>query len=145
MKRVNGLILLALLVLSSLLLATAVYMMLPKDNRLMVNAWMEFMASPIAVPLCYSQVGNELGIESGYVRTYVIESLSFGMTPSEVEMTLSQIAPVDVLETYIVDSTQTTYASIRVHLCNNPFGDVVLDTYYSQDNGLVRVEDVWSD
>jgi hypothetical protein len=92
---------------------------------------LEITASLVEVPLCYFHVENELGIESGNARAYVIESLSPGMTPAEAASTLSQIASVDILDTYIVDSTQNT--------------DVVLDTYYSQDKGLVMVEDAWSD
>lgn len=137
--------LITLFILVILVVCIVTYIMLPEENKLMVDVLVEVTSSIVEVPICYSRIANELGIESGNVRTYVIESLEFGMKPSEVETTLSQIAPVSILETSTIDSTQNTHIAMRVHLCNNHFGHVILNTYYSQDEGLIRVEDAWGD
>jgi len=77
-------------------------------------------------------------------RSYVIESLHPGMTRNEVEETLGQIAPVSILDTSITANDQT-HISMRLRLCNNPLGDLVLDVYYFKDGNLIRAEDAWAD
>ena len=136
MKRAR--IVVALLIVLALFFSWATYILLPDVIRLTIS-------SIIDVPICNSHIANKLGVQANEVRDHILKSLKPGMTANEVEETLSKVAPISILETYIVDANQSTYVSIKIKLCYNPLGDMVLDTYFSKDGKLIRVEDAWAD
>ena len=145
MKRANGIVLVASAIIILVILTFTIYVVLPADTKLIANALVEYTASLVEVPICYSRIANNLGVQTGDVRAYVIESLALGMTIDDVDVTLNQIAPTVLRETYEIESNHTTYVSFGIDLCSNPFGDMFLDTYFSKDEGLIRKEDAWDD
>ena len=66
------------------------------------------------------------------------------MNSYEVGLALNQIAPFSVTDRFI-DNNQNIHEAIRVDICSNPFGDVVLGAYYSKDGYLINVVDEWAD
>ena len=120
-----------------LILAFAAYITLPDVVKLAIR-------SIIDTPICDSRIANKLGIESPAVRDYVIESLDPGMTPAQIEETLAKIAPISRIDTS-VEADKSVYSAIRVNLCYNPLGDLVLDIHYSKDGKLISAEDAWAD
>jgi len=126
-----------LLIAFDLILCLVFYLILPEPIKSIVNAVIE-------VPLCNSRIANKLGTESDRWRSHIIESLEPGMARNEVEETLHQIAPVAILDTS-VDGSGGTYVSMRVEVCNNPFGVLILDVHYSKDEKLIDAIDAWAD
>ncbi|HEY6074384.1 MAG TPA: hypothetical protein VIV15_13600 [Anaerolineales bacterium] len=129
----------ALAALCILLSCLGAYLIIPQPIKWAVT-------SLVDVPLCTARVADKLGIQSNFtaVKHYVVQSLKLGMTPKEVEQTLDQIGPVHIRDTFL-DEEQKTHTEILVELCNNPFGNVVLLLYYSEDGHLLNVVDAYAE
>lgn len=137
MKKTRNLVL--ILTVSIILLCFAIYFLLPKEFRWAIN-------SVVEVPACSSRIADKLNIEPNFqtVKNHIIQSLKQGMTSDEVEMTLSQFAPIEVSGTYFNEKQEMSEV-ILVRLCDNPLGNVVLFVYYSEDGYLVNVVDAYAE
>jgi hypothetical protein len=104
------------------------------------------ITSVVEVPVCTARIANKLGIESDFsvVKAHIVQSLQPGMTPEEVESTLSKISPVYVKQSFI-DENQGMNSELLIKLCENPFGNVVLLVYYSQDGHMLNVVDAYEE
>ena len=73
-----------------------------------------------------------------------MQSVRPGMTPEEVEKTLSQFGPIHIKNSF-KDEEEQTYMEILVELCKNPFGNMVLFVSYSKDGHLINVVDAYEE
>ena len=133
----KGIIALSLLMIVALFFCFATYILLPKEIRWIISAVVE-------VPNCHSLIADKLNTQTDTLRSYVLETLQPGMTSYEVESVLNQIAPSSVIDTFI-GHNRNIYKTMRVDLCSNPFGDVILGLYYSKDGYLINAVDEWAD
>lgn len=137
--KTGKLIVIPLILIAALFSCLVVYLIIPLPIKWAITA-------PVEVPICSSRVANRLGIQSNFIdiKDYIIQSLEVGMTPEEVEQTLSQIGPIVKGQTFI-DEEQRIHSQILVRLCDNPFGNVLLLLYYSEDGHLLNVVDAHED
>lgn len=137
MKKTRNMVL--IITASTILLCFAIYFLLPKEFRWAVN-------SVVEVPACSSRIADKLNVEPDFqaVKKHIIQSLKPGMTPVEVEMTLSQFSPIEVSSTYFNDKQEMSEV-ILIRLCDNPLGNIVLLVYYSKDGYLVKVVDAYDE
>lgn len=131
---------------ASSLFSLSMYFLRPRETlQIITSVWV--LSSVIEVPICMARVADKLGIEHDFpaVKDHIIQSLEPGMTPEEVEKTLSQIAPVEIGQTF-VDEEQETNTEILISLCDdNPLGNIILLVYYSKDGHLINVVDAYED
>ncbi len=115
------------------------YVALPQAYRWAITSIVE-------VPICTSKVANKLGIESDFtaVKSYIIQSLKVGMTPTEVESALGKVGSVEIVHSFI-DENQEVHAQVLIRLCENPLGNVLLFVKYSEDGHLLNAVDAYED
>jgi hypothetical protein len=142
-------IIISTVLLTTLLSCLATYRVFPLATYQIfpqaASAWWA-ITSVVEVPVCTARVADKLGIEADFsvVKDHIIRSLQPGMTPEEVENTLSKISPVYVKQSFI-DEKQETNSELLIRLCDNPFGNVVLFVYYSQDGHLLHAVDAYEE
>ena len=122
-----------LTILATLFFCATVYFFLPREVK-----WA--LSSIIDVPVCASRVANKIKIEPSFssVKAYILESLETGMTSDEVHATLEKIAPIEVEKKPTLDKKEF-YEVIPVKSRHNPFGNIVLYVYYSQEGNMINV------
>jgi hypothetical protein len=100
------------------------------------------VSSVYQVPKCTKQIADEVGIKPNFseVKEYIISSVKIGMTLEESKETLAQFGEVSIVNTFTFDD-QDTDVQVLVKLCENPFGNVLLDMYYSKDGYLINILD----
>ena len=132
-------IIVPLILIGILLSCLIAYFILPLPVKWAIMA-------PVEVPICSARVANKLGIQSDFivVKDYILQSVHIGMTPDEVEQTLNQIGSIEIGRTFI-DEKQRAHTQMLIRLCNNPYGNVLLFLYYSEDGYLLNVVDANED
>ena len=135
----NGKKTILLILITVLFSCLVVYLIVPLPIKWAITA-------PVDVPICSARVANKLGIQSDFiaVKDHILQSVHVGMTPEEVEQTLGQIGPIEIGQTFI-DEELRTHTQMLIRLCNNPFGNVLLFLYYSEDGHLLNVVDANED
>ncbi len=128
-------IVIPLIIIGASLSCLGVYLITPQSSKWAITSLVE-------VPACTARVADRLGIQHDFitVKDYALHSLKPGMTPEEVEKTLSKVGPIEEGKTY-VDNEQDTNTQLVVKLCDNPFGNIFLTLYYSKDGHLINVVD----
>ena len=124
-----------LIIVSVVLSCVGLYLVIPQPVKWAITSLVE-------VPACAAAVADQLGIQHDFiaVKDYILQLLVPGMTPEEVERTLSHVGSVSVTDTF-VDDEQKIHVEVFIELCDNPFGNVVLFLYYSEDGHLIRATD----
>lgn len=128
-----------IVIFAALLFCTVAYSLLPREFRWAMEAIIE-------VPACTARVTEKLGITADFVqlKTHIIQSLQLGMTPEEVVETLNQFGEVHIKNSF-VDEDQETNMEVLIELCDNPFGNMVLLVYYTNDGRLKNVVDPYEE
>lgn len=128
-----------LIIIGIFLSCLGIYFMLPRHIRWTIT-------SVVDVPVCTARVADKLGIERDFtvVKRYILQSLKPGMTPEEVEETLSKIGPIEVAQSFVNEERETN-TEMHIQLCDNPVGNVVLLLFYTEDGHLIEAVDAYAD
>lgn len=129
----------ALTIFAALFVCLFAYFLMPKEIK-----WV--LRSVVDVPTCTSRIADKLNIQHDFsaVKDYIIGSLHVGMTPAEVEKTLTQYGQVHIKNSF-TDDEQETNTEILLELCDNPLGNIVLLVYYSKDGKLINIVDPYAE
>jgi hypothetical protein len=111
----------------------------PQEGRWVIG-WA--ISSVYEVPKCTAQVATRWGIKDDFfeIKEYIINTLEIGMTRQEVQKSLEQFGEIVVKDRLTLDNGDFL-ESVLIRLCENPFGNVLLDIHYSKDGSLIKAID----
>jgi hypothetical protein len=124
-----------------LLMVASVYVIsywftIPQEMRWIIGP---LIRSVYEVPKCTAKIASRWGINNNLsdITEYTISTLRTGMTKQEVEETLRRFGEISVTYRYTFDDKEFL-ESVRIKICDNPLGDIMLDVRYSKEGLLIK-------